>query len=138
MDDMHSAQPAGRYRIFKGCTRPALFCGVPLMPFLLVTGVTLLMAMWMLFLSRWRFFHLLAYAALILGMLYVPLVIYMRAMTAKDDQRLRQVVLRYSMRHRHANKHLWTAVSYSPLRLKKRGQDGFKLSQVLRRKKEPN
>lgn len=60
MDDIQGAQPAWRYRILKGATRPAPFCGMPLMPILLVTGVTLLVSIWMLFLSRWRALALLA------------------------------------------------------------------------------
>jgi type IV secretion system protein VirB3 len=44
----------------------------------------------------------------------------MRQITKQDDQRLRQVLMRLRMRHRHFNRALWGAVSYSPLRFKRR------------------
>jgi type IV secretion system protein VirB3 len=56
-----------------------------------------------------------------LGMAYIPLLAAMREVTKKDDQRLRQLMMRLKMRYRQqAARKTWGAVSYSPLRYKKR------------------
>lgn len=112
MDD-DIGQPITKHRFFKGCTRPAMFMGVPLMPFLLVSGLFMLVAMWCFYLAS-------AYVSLILAMAYAPLVVVMRELTKKDDQRLRQLLMRARMRYRHFNKGMWGALSFAPLRYKKR------------------
>jgi type IV secretion system protein VirB3 len=100
--------------IFRGCTRPATFAGVPLLPFLLVSGGFVL-------LTGWTFYLASAYVALFLVMAYVPILITMREVTKKDDQRLRQLMLRAKMRFRQrAGVQHWGAVSYAPLRYKRR------------------
>ena len=100
--------------IFKGCTRPAMFAGVPMLPFLLVTGIFLLLAMWC-------FYLLSAYVSLFLGIIYIPVVVTMKQITKKDDQRLRQMMMRARMRFRQqAGRRLWGAISFSPVRYKKR------------------
>lgn len=113
MDDASIGQTARQHRFFKGCTRPAMLAGVPLMPFLLVTGVTLLLGMW-------AFYLVSPYATLSLALAYVPTLIGMRQATKKDDQRLKQILLRARLRYRHGNKAMWGAISFSPLRYKKR------------------
>lgn len=115
MTDMLTATSTNvtRHRFFKGCTRPAMFIGVPLMPFLLVSGCFLLLIVWcMQFVS--------GYAALMLFLVYVPMLLVMRQITKKDDQRLRQMLLRMRMRVRHLNKPYWQTISFAPLRYKKR------------------
>lgn len=100
--------------IFKACTRPAMFAGVPMMPFLAITGAFLLVGMWMMYLVS-------GYLTLLLAVLYVPIVVVMKQITKKDDQRLRQLFMRAQMRTRHmAGKRIWGAISYSPIRYKKR------------------
>lgn len=100
--------------IFKGCTRPAMLVGVPMIPFLVVTGFFLLTFIW-------TFYMVSGYVALLLLISYVPLFLTMRAITKKDDQRLRQIMMRARMRVRQiAGRRIWGAVSYSPLRFKKR------------------
>jgi type IV secretion system protein VirB3 len=98
---------------FKGCTKPAMFAQVPLIPMLTVTGVFLVLAMWTLIFGS-------AYLALFLIMVYLPIYAAMRAMSRKDDQRLHQMMLRARMRTRHRNRTVWGAISYCPLRLAKR------------------
>lgn len=101
--------------IFRGCTRPAMFAGVPMVPFLLVSGLFLLLAMW-------SFYLVSGYVSLLLGMAYVPILVTMRQVTKKDDQRLRQMMMRARMRVRQiAVRARWSAVSYSPIRYKRRG-----------------
>jgi type IV secretion system protein VirB3 len=114
----HSANPGDSFRdpFFKGCTRPAMFpgVGVPLLPFLLVTGVFILAGMWLFYLAS-------GYVTLLLLLIYIPLMAWMRQVTKKDDQRLSQLLKRARMRVRQqAGKALWGAVSFSPIRYKRR------------------
>lgn len=91
-----------------------MFAGVPMLPFLLVTGCFMLAAVW-------TFYLLSAYCALFILMVYVPILVTMREVTRKDDQRLRQLLLRARMRLRqHRGRSLWSASSYAPLRFKQR------------------
>lgn len=100
--------------IFRGCTRPAMLARVPMLPFLLVTGTFLLLAIWTLYLVS-------GYLALFIVLGYVPLLIAMREATKKDDQRLRQLMLQLRMRWRqYLTRRLWGAYTYSPLRYKRR------------------
>lgn len=106
--------PDFRDPIFRGCTRPAMFAGVPMLPFLAVTGTTLLIVVW-------TFYLLSGYVALFLVITYIPLLVAMREVTKKDDQRLRQLVLRFRMRHRQQLcRRVYGAVSFSALRFKHR------------------
>jgi type IV secretion system protein VirB3 len=107
--------PAGfRDPIFRGCTRPAMLAGVPMVPLLSVSGVFLLLAMWCVYLVS-------PYVALFLVVIYVPILLTMRQITKKDDQRLHQMMKRAQMRLRHApGRAIWGSTSFSPLRLKKR------------------
>ncbi len=91
-----------------------MFAGVPLIPFMLVAGLFLLFAVWMLYLLS-------GYVSLLLMIAYIPIVITMRQITKKDDQRLGQMMLRGRMRIRQrAGRPLWGAVSYAPIRYKRR------------------
>jgi type IV secretion system protein VirB3 len=100
--------------IFRGCTRPAMLAGVPMIPLLVVSGVFLLVTMWCVYLVS-------PYVALYLAVTYVPILLTMKAITKKDDQRLHQMMMRARMRFRHgAGRALWGATSFGPLRLKKR------------------
>jgi type IV secretion system protein VirB3 len=104
---------AFRDPIFRGCTRPATFAGVPMLPFLLVTGGFLIATGWTCYLAS-------AYLGLFLAMTYLPILMTMRAVTKKDDQRLRQLLMHARMRWRHyASVRQWDAVSYCPLRFKR-------------------
>jgi type IV secretion system protein VirB3 len=100
--------------IFRGCTRPAMLAGVPMVPLLIVSGVFLMVTMWCVYLVS-------PYVSLYLAMIYVPILITMRQITKKDDQRLHQMMMRLRMRLRHAQgRRLWGATSFAPLRFKKR------------------
>lgn len=91
-----------------------MIAGVPMIPLMLVTGVFLLLAVWMFYLVS-------PYITLFLLIAYIPLFITMRQITKKDDQRLRQMMLRLRMRVRQRpGKALWGAVSFSPIRYKRR------------------
>lgn len=100
--------------IFRGGTRPAMLARVPMLPFLLVTGAFLLLAVW-------TFYLLSGYLALFIALAYIPLLVTMREVTRKDDQRLHQLALRVRMRWRQCVSRLgWGAYTYSPLRYKRR------------------
>ncbi len=91
-----------------------MFAGVPMLPFLLVTGVFLLLAVW-------TFYLVSPYVSLFLFFAYVPIFITLRHITKKDDQRLHQMLMRARMRVRQrAGRALWGSVSFSPIRYKQR------------------
>ncbi len=100
--------------IFRGCTRPAMFAGVPMLPFLLVTGAFMIA-------TGWTSYLISTYVSLFLAIAYVPILVTMREVTKKDDQRLRQLLMRAKMRiGQRAGVQHWGAVSYSALRYKRR------------------
>jgi type IV secretion system protein VirB3 len=100
--------------IFRGCTRPAMLAHVPMLPFLLLSGVFILLGVWMFYLVS-------GYVTLFLMLGYVPILVTMRETTKKDDQRLRQLMLRLRMRWRQAGtRRRWGAHTFSPLRHKRR------------------
>ncbi len=64
--------------IFKGATRPACILGVPIIPFVLVTGALIMLSF-------------IIYAPLVLSV--VPVVYVMKQITKDDDQRFLQLWL---------------------------------------------
>lgn len=102
--------------IFRGCTRPAMLARVPMLPFILVTGAFMLLAVWTSYLVN-------NYLALFIALAYAPVLVTMRNVTKKDDQRLRQLALQVRMRWRqYLTRRQWGAYTYSPLRYKRRSQ----------------
>lgn len=88
--------------------------GVPTLPLILMCGLTLL-------LSVWSFYFVSGYVSLFMVLMAIPVVVTMREITKKDDQRLRQVMMRARMRLRHlASRATWGAISYGPLKFKMR------------------
>ncbi|MBU9681901.1 VirB3 family type IV secretion system protein [Burkholderia gladioli] len=98
--------------VFKGCTRPAMLWGVPLVPLLMVGGGILIPAIW----------ALLASPPLGVGLLFlmIPVFVAMRVVTRRDDQRLAQYALRLRMVLRQGNRPFWGMHAYTPVRLKRR------------------
>jgi type IV secretion system protein VirB3 len=91
-----------------------MLAGVPMIPLLAVSGVFLLVTMWCVYLVS-------PYVALFLAVIYVPILLTMRQITKKDDQRLHQMMMRARMRFRHGpGRQMWGNTSFGPLRLKKR------------------
>jgi type IV secretion system protein VirB3 len=91
-----------------------MLAGVPMVPLLVVSGAFLMVTMWCVYLVS-------PYVSLFLAMIYVPILVTMRQITKKDDQRLRQMMMRARMRFRHSpGRGIWGATSFSPLRYKKR------------------
>jgi len=98
--------------VFKGCTRPAMLWGVPLVAFVLVGGAMLIPAIWALLVRP--------PIGVVLLVLMIPVFVGMRIVTKRDDQRLRQLALRLSMSLRQRNRAFWLARSYAPIRFKRR------------------
>lgn len=86
--------------LFRGCTRPAMFMGVPYVPFFLAAGGCLLLAM---------------YFNLFFLLLIPPAVLLMRHMARRDELIFRLLGLhwQFRLRTRNVRSHdgLWT---YSP------------------------
>lgn len=88
--------------------------GVPIVPLILIGGVTLLLSVWLYYLVS-------GYVSLGLILCTIPIVLWMRQTTKTDDQRLRQVLMRARMRLRHgSSRATWEAISYGPLSWKAR------------------
>jgi len=100
--------------IFRGCTRPAMLFGVPMLPMLVITGTFLIAGVWGGYLVS-------GYLSLFLLIVYVPLVLVCRQITLKDDQRLLQLFMRTRLRVRQAsNKRYWGAVTFGQTTYKRR------------------
>ncbi|MDR1709131.1 MAG: VirB3 family type IV secretion system protein [Candidatus Accumulibacter sp.] len=94
--------------LFKGCTRPATYFGVPVMPLAVVSCAVILLAVW---------------TSLFVAVALVPAILVMRAITAKDDQQFRLLWLKFWCRglpHANRNAGFWKASAYAPVDFKKR------------------
>lgn len=100
--------------IFKGCTRPAMKLGVPMVPLVVVFCGSFLLGVWGMFLlqSFWP--------VLVMGTVLIVSVVTMRGIAKKDDQRFRQIYLWLLLRLKNRNRKFWRATSYSPIRYKRR------------------
>ena len=98
--------------VFKGCTRPAMLWGVPLVSALMVGGGMLIPAIWALLASPPVGVGIL--------LLMIPVFVAMRVITRNDDQRLAQLTLRLRIGLRQRNRRFWGAHAYVPVRLKRR------------------
>ena len=78
--------------LFRGCTRPAMFMGVPYVPFFVIGGGLLLMAM---------------YFGLQYLLLIPPAILIMRQMARRDEMifRLMGLGLQFRMRARNLRQH---------------------------------
>lgn len=93
--------------VFKGCTRPAMLFGVPLVPLAGIGLMVILISVWTTI-----------FFSIVLG----PIILVMRAIAQKDDQQFRLLSLRLLFRlfHYNRNRHFWRASVYSPLLFKRR------------------
>ena len=93
--------------IYKGCTRPPLLWGVPLMPLIMILMPGMLVGMVGL-----AYFLPMSLLALLVS---TSAWIWMRAVTKKDDQRLLQIFLRLRLRSRQKNTGFWGCAAYAPI-----------------------
>ncbi|MFT3960908.1 type IV secretion system protein VirB3 [Propionivibrio sp.] len=101
--------------LFKGCTRPAMLLGVPMIPMMVVCMAIFLPGMWVLLFA--------GPIGLVLIFGVLPgCVWWMREVTKKDDYRLEQLILRLSLRIRQVNGALWGkgVAAYSPIQYRRR------------------
>lgn len=93
--------------IYKGATRPAMKYGIPLVPLIVVFGATMVLSIWGVTLVGW-------WTAPLLFTVALPALGWMRYVTAKDDQRFRQMFVAAKLRLHDRNQRLWKARSYAP------------------------
>jgi type IV secretion system protein VirB3 len=93
--------------IYKGATRPAMKMGIPLVPLVVLFGSGMLLVLWIGTLLTWWIVPLVLIA-------FVPALAWMRFVTARDDQRFRQMVIALKLRLRDRNHRFWHSRSYAP------------------------
>ena len=93
--------------IYKGATRRAMKLGIPLVPLVILFGATMLLVMWGGILVSW-------WVALAVLSAVLPVLGWMRYVTARDDQRFRQMFLAAKLRFHDRNRRFWKTRSYSP------------------------
>ena len=93
--------------IYEGATRPAMKLGIPLVPLVVLFGSGMLLIMWGGTLVSW-------WIALAVVVAFVPALLWMRFVTAKDDQRFRQMFVAMKLRFHDRNHRFWHARSYAP------------------------
>lgn len=99
--------------VFKGATRPAMMGGVPIVPFILVVGIHLLLAIWTMVLAN-------LFVSFVILMVCVLNVFVLRYISSQDEQRLNQYLLRFKSVAGRRNKAYWGAHSVSPVDYTKR------------------
>lgn len=93
--------------LFKGCTRPAMMFGVPLVPLAAVSVVVILLSVW---------------TTVFFAATLVPIILTMRQIAKSDDQQFRLLFLKLLFRgvNYNHNAKFWKASAYSPFAFKKR------------------
>jgi type IV secretion system protein VirB3 len=93
--------------LFKGCTRPAMMFGVPLVPLAAVSVVVILISVW---------------TTIFFAATLIPLILVMRQIAKSDDQQFRLLGLKLLFRavNYNHNAKFWKASAYSPFAFKKR------------------
>ena len=88
--------------LFKGCTRPAMLWGVPIVPLVLVGSFFVLMGI---------------YVNILVTVTLIPVFFIMRQIAKKDDQQFRLLGLRILFRIVHLNRNgaFWKASTYAPV-----------------------
>lgn len=93
--------------IYKGATRPAMKMGIPLVPLVVLFGTGMLLTLWGgILVSGW--------VALGVVLAFGPALVWMRLVTAKDDQRFHQMFIAMKLRLHDSNRRFWHARSYAP------------------------
>ena len=93
--------------LFKGCTRPAMLLGVPIVPLASVGIIIILISVW---------------TTIFFATILIPVIPIMRQIARSDDQQFRLLGLKLLFRgiHYNHNRTFWKASVYSPLSFKKR------------------
>lgn len=99
--------------IFKGATRPPMILGVPMIPFTLVSGTTMILTMW----TFSKVSPLLGGFILLIGFI---VILWMRQISKDDDQKVTQALMRLRGIRYRANSAYWNGHSVSPIDYKRR------------------
>lgn len=100
--------PDLRSPLFKGCTRPAMLLGVPVIPFVIVCGSLTLGCIWI---------SLLFGLSPLTILMVVPVFLAMRFIAKDDDQQFRLMGLRLLFRAGQRNRGFWKSAAYAPVGL---------------------
>lgn len=81
--------------------------GVPLAPLVVLCGAGMLLCLWGgVFVGAWT--------CLVVAAAGLPSLVWMRAVTARDDQRLRQMFVAARLLAMDRNRRFWLSRSYTP------------------------
>lgn len=94
--------------IYRGCTHPATFLGMPVVAFVVSVIAFALPGFWLL-----PFRPALSFGV---WLMYVPVFVGMKVVSRRDPHALTQMWHRYLRRATHRNRGRWGALTYSPLR----------------------
>ena len=83
--------------------------GIPLVPLVVLFGTGMLLIMWGGILVSW-------WVAVGVVVAIVPVLVWMRFVTRRDDQRFRQMFVAAQLRLHDRNRRFWRARSYAPTR----------------------
>ena len=81
--------------------------GIPLVPLVLLIGTAMLVTLWGGILVSW-------WVAAAAAVSLAPTLVWMRLLTAQDDQRFRQSFIAMKLRCFDRNRSFWRARSYAP------------------------
>lgn len=84
-----------------------MMAGVPIVPFILVVGVHIILAMWAMMLAN-------LFISFVILMVCVLAIFFMRYISSQDDQRLNQYLLRMKSVSGRRNSGHWGTHSISP------------------------
>jgi len=95
--------------IYKGATRPAMIWGIPLPAFIVLISAAFLLCVWGI--------HIVGlWIVPSVAVPLVPLALWARLATRRDDQRLHQVLLRARLRAGRPRSPIWGSTrSYTPI-----------------------
>ena len=106
-----------REAIYKGATRPPMKWGVPLVALVGLFMPAIVALFWAMFLANRRFGGSVGTSIMVIGIaVLVTLFMWMRQVTARDDQRLNQTIKAWKLRLANRNRALFGFRSYGAYR----------------------
>lgn len=91
--------------VFKGCTRPAMILGVPIVPFIVGVGGSFLL-LFLLLGVPWTILSVLLWYG-------------MRVIVKEDDQRFRAIGIEFLTIKNNPNKKIWGFITFQPVSYRK-------------------
>lgn len=102
-----------RDRVFKGATRPPMMFGIPIVPFILIVGTHILVALW-------SFVLLSGFVSVAVFVLLAFIIVVLRQVNADDNFKLAQTFMYFRDIGHRTNKHYWGTHNMGPVTYKKR------------------